>query len=71
MLHGLMPNARYEVRNLDELTSAVMIGSQLMYEGVNLDGIQFFNTDINKGSVLLFKPSQKSPDSKVVQIKRA
>ncbi len=38
-------------------------------DGVNLDGMQFFNTDINKGSVLLFKPSGKSPDSKVIKLK--
>jgi len=38
-------------------------------DGVNLDGMEFFNTDINKGSVLLFKPSQSAPDSKVIKLK--
>ena len=38
-------------------------------DGVNWDGIQFFNTDINKGSVLLFKPSESAPDSKVIKLK--
>jgi hypothetical protein len=38
-------------------------------DGVNLDGIQFFNKEINKGSVLLFKPSDKSPDSKIIKLK--
>ena len=38
-------------------------------DGVNWDGMQFFNTDINKGSVLLFKPSESAPDSKVIKLK--
>ena len=38
-------------------------------DGVNLDGMQFFNNDINKGSVLLFKPSENAPDSKVFKLK--
>jgi len=38
-------------------------------DGVNLDGMQFFNTELNKGSVLLFKPSKTAPDSKVIKLK--
>jgi len=38
-------------------------------DGMNMDGMQFFNTDINKGSILLFKPSEKAPDSKVIKLK--
>jgi hypothetical protein len=38
-------------------------------DGVNWDGMQFFNTEINKGSVLLFKPSENAPDSKVIKLK--
>ena len=38
-------------------------------DGANLDGIQFFNNDIHKGSVLLFKPSENAPDSKVIKLK--
>ena len=38
-------------------------------DGVNWDGIQFFNIEINKGSVLLFKPSESSPDTKVIKLK--
>jgi hypothetical protein len=38
-------------------------------DGVNWDGMQYFNNDINKGSVLLFKPSDSVPDSKVIKLK--
>jgi hypothetical protein len=38
-------------------------------DGMNWDGMQFFNTDINKGSVLLFKPSENAPDMKVIKLK--
>jgi hypothetical protein len=38
-------------------------------DGVNWDGMQFFNIDINKGSVVLFKPSESAPDSKVINFK--
>jgi len=35
----------------------------------NWDGLQFFNDDINKGSVILFKPAADAPDSKVIKLK--
>jgi hypothetical protein len=38
-------------------------------DGINWDGMQFFNTDINKGSVLLFKPSENIADTKVIKLK--
>jgi hypothetical protein len=38
-------------------------------DGVNWDGMQFFNTEINKGSVLLFKPSETAPDTKIIKLK--
>jgi hypothetical protein len=38
-------------------------------DGVNWDGIEYFNTSLNKGSVLIFKPSDKVSDSRVVKLK--
>ena len=38
-------------------------------DGINWDGIEYFNTSLNKGSVLLFKPSESAPESKVVKLK--
>lgn len=39
-------------------------------DAVNWDGMQYFNRELNKGSVLLFKPSASAPDSKVIKLKR-
>jgi hypothetical protein len=38
-------------------------------DGLNWDGMQYYNTGINKGSVLLFKPSESAPDSKIIKLK--
>jgi hypothetical protein len=42
-----------------------------MADGVNWDGLQFYNHDIGKGSVFLFKPSVKAVDgdSRVIKFK--
>ncbi|HPS54723.1 MAG TPA: GH36 C-terminal domain-containing protein, partial [Sedimentisphaerales bacterium] len=42
-----------------------------MADGINWDGLEFFNTGINKGSVFLFKPSTKAVDgdSKLIKLK--
>lgn len=42
-----------------------------MPDGINWDGLQYFNRGINKGSVFLFKPSAKAVagDSKVIKLK--
>jgi hypothetical protein len=42
-----------------------------MPDGINWDGLEYFNTEINKGSVFLFKPSIKAVDgdSKVIKLK--
>jgi hypothetical protein len=37
--------------------------------GTEWDGIEYFNTSLNKGSVLLFKPSESVTDSKVIRFK--
>jgi hypothetical protein len=38
-------------------------------DGINWDGIEFFNTSLNKGSVILFKPLEKAPDSMAIIFK--
>jgi hypothetical protein len=40
-------------------------------DGTNWDGLQFYNPDLDQGSVFLFKPSAKAVDgdSKVIRIK--
>ncbi len=38
-------------------------------DGVNWDGIEYFNTSLNQGSVFLFKPSKTAPDRKVIKLK--
>lgn len=42
-----------------------------MADGVNWDGLQFYNPDLDKGSVFLFKPSAKAADgdSKLIKLK--
>lgn len=42
-----------------------------MADGVNWDGLEFYNPDLDKGSVFLFKPSAKAVDgdSKVIKLK--
>ncbi len=37
--------------------------------GIDWDGIEYFNTSLNKGSVLLFKPSESTPNSKVIKLR--
>jgi hypothetical protein len=38
-------------------------------DSVNWDGIEFFNPSVNKGSVILFKPSEKAAGSKIIILK--
>ena len=40
-----------------------------MADGVHWDGLQFYNPDIKKGSVFLFKPGADVPPNKVVRLK--
>jgi hypothetical protein len=37
--------------------------------GTDWDGIEYFNSSLNKGSVLIFKPSENAPSSKVIKFK--
>ena len=38
-------------------------------DGIDWDGIEYFNTSLNKGSILLFKPSGNAADSKVIKLR--
>ncbi len=38
-------------------------------DGINWDGIEYFNTSRNKGSVLIFKPSESAPNSKIIKLR--
>jgi hypothetical protein len=40
-----------------------------MADGVNWDGLQFYNPDLDQGSVFLFKPSVKAADGDSKRIK--
>lgn len=38
-------------------------------DAVNWDGVQYFNPNLNKGSVILFKPSASASEEKVIRLK--
>ena len=38
-------------------------------DGINWDGVEYFNTSLNKGSVLIFKPSEKAPEAKLIKLR--
>jgi hypothetical protein len=63
--------ALYRTRQRPILRGADVYHILPMADGVNWDGLEYFNTAINKGSVFLFKPSAKAVDgdSKVVKLK--
>lgn len=37
-------------------------------DGINWDGIEYYNTSLKKGSILLFKPSESVASSKVIKL---
>lgn len=63
--------ALYKTRQRPILRGADVYHILPMADGVNWDGLEYFNTGINEGSVFLFKPSIKAVDgdSKVVKLK--
>ncbi|MGO8700969.1 MAG: GH36 C-terminal domain-containing protein [Limisphaerales bacterium] len=63
--------ALYKTRQRPILRGADVYHILPMPDGVNWDGLEYFNTGINKGSVFLFKPSTKAVDgdSKVIKLK--
>jgi hypothetical protein len=63
--------ALYKTRQRPILRGADVYHILPMADGVNWDGLEYYNTAINKGSVFLFKPSTKATDgdSKVIKLK--
>jgi hypothetical protein len=63
--------ALYKTRQRPILRGADVYHILPMADGINWDGLEYFNAGINKGSVFLFKPSTKAVDgdSKVVKLK--
>ena len=61
----------YKTRQRPILRGADVYHILPMADGVNWDGLEYFNTGIRKGSVFLFKPAAKAVDgdSKVIQLK--
>jgi PKD repeat protein len=61
--------ALYKSRQRPILRGANVYHILPMADGTNWDGLQFFNPDINRGSVFLFKPSAKAVDGDARTIK--
>jgi hypothetical protein len=63
--------ALYKARQRPILRGANVYHILPMADGVNWDGLEYFNTDLRKGSVFLFKPSKKAADGdcKVIRLK--
>ncbi|HEY3396164.1 MAG TPA: LamG-like jellyroll fold domain-containing protein [Armatimonadota bacterium] len=63
--------ALYKARQRPILRGANVYHILPMADGTNWDGLQFFNPDLNQGSVFLFKPSVKAADgdSKLIKLK--
>jgi hypothetical protein len=61
----------YKTRQRPILRGADVYHILPMADGVNWDGLEYFNTEIGKGSVFLFKPSAKAVDgdSKMIKLK--
>jgi hypothetical protein len=63
--------ALYKAKQRPILRGANVYHILPMADGINWDGLEYFNTNINKGSVLLFKPSEDAADgdSKTIKLK--
>jgi len=63
--------ALYKSRQRPILRGANVYHILPMADGVNWDGLQYYNPDLNRGSLFLFKPSVKAVDgdSKVIKLK--
>ena len=63
--------ALYKTRQRPILRGADVYHILPMADGTNWDGLEYFNTGLNKGSVFLFKPSTRAADgdSKVIKLK--
>jgi hypothetical protein len=61
--------ALYKTRQRPILRGADVYHILPMADGVNWDGLEYFNTKINRGSVFIFKPSVKAADGDAKMIK--
>jgi len=63
--------ALYKTKQRPILRGADVYHVLPMPDGINWDGLEYFNAEIDKGSVFLFKPSTKAVDgdSKVIKLK--
>jgi len=63
--------ALYKTKQRPILRGAHVYHILSMADGVNWDGLEYFNPGLNKGSIFLFKPSSKAldGDAKVIQLK--
>jgi hypothetical protein len=61
--------ALYKAKQRPILRGANVYHILPMADGTNWDGLQFYNSDLNRGSVFLFKPSVKAADGDVKAIR--
>ncbi|MGA2620039.1 MAG: GH36 C-terminal domain-containing protein, partial [Thermoguttaceae bacterium] len=61
--------ALYKARQRPMLRGCCVYHILPMADGVNWDGLQFYNPDLDQGSVFLFKPSVKAADGDSKRIK--
>lgn len=61
--------ALYKERQRPILRGANVYHILPMADGIHWDGLQYFNPDLRKGSVFLFKPVADAPDHKVIRLK--
>jgi hypothetical protein len=59
----------YKTRQRPILRGADVYHILPMPDGVNWDGMQFYNTELDKGSAVLFRPSDEAPESMVIKLK--
>ncbi len=63
--------ALYKTKQRPILRGANVYHILPMADGINWDGLEYFNTALNKGSVFIFKPSEEAVDgdSKTIKLK--
>jgi hypothetical protein len=61
--------ALYKSRQRPILRGANVYHILPMPDGKNWDGLQFYNPDLDRGSVFLFKPSETAPETQVVRLR--
>ena len=61
--------ALYKSRQRPILRGANVYHILPMADGVNWDGLQYFNPDLDRGSVFVFKPSDEAPESRQIKLR--